>query len=53
MSDQGQGRKRSSVLSAPKGEGGRGDEGQSLPSLRQALEARLEEAQILRFVHHA
>jgi hypothetical protein len=35
------------------GEGGRGDEGQSLPSLRQALEARLEEAQILRFVHHA
>jgi len=37
MSDQGQGRKRSSVLSAPKvGEGGWGDEGQK-PSLPRAF----------------
>jgi hypothetical protein len=42
MSDQGQGRKRSSVLSAPKGEGGRGDEGQSLPARARTLLVRAE-----------
>jgi hypothetical protein len=35
MSDQGQGRKRSSVLSAPKGEGGRGDEGQKRTGMQK------------------